>query len=69
MRTTASQQPVKTKLFVVQIPHSATKAPLHRRVTRQSALTDVQNRPLLLKTLRATAGSKTPMRTAASSSR
>ncbi len=39
---------MKTKLLFLQIPHSPTAAPLHRRITRRTALTGVQNRPLLL---------------------
>ena len=39
---------MKTKLLFLQIPHSPTAAPQHRRVTRRTALTGVENSPLLV---------------------
>ena len=42
------KQLVKTKLLLLQIAHSPTATPAHRRVPRRTALTRVQNCPLLL---------------------
>ena len=39
---------MKTRLLLLQIPHSPTAAPPHRRVTGKTALTRVQDCPLLL---------------------
>ena len=47
------EQQVKSKLFLLQIAHGPTAAPLDRRVAGRTALTGVQHRPLLVNRINA----------------